>query len=71
MAQKAEDNRTQVMIIKANVKKKWSFSGLATMVRILLLHYVFYKSILKDPEKDWKITLLKPDKSPNQLSLSL
>ncbi len=47
-----------LMIIKANVKKKWSFSGLATMVRILLLHYVFYKSVLEGAWKENSISLL-------------
>ena len=41
-----------LMLIKCNVKKSWSFSGLATMIRILMIYYLNYKSILEYPEKD-------------------
>ncbi len=58
-----------LMIIKSHVKKRWSFSGLATMIRILLTHYVFYRSVLENPEKNWKSRLGKLDKPPNQLTL--
>ncbi len=58
-----------LMIIKAEVKKKWSFSGLATMLRILLMKYVCYRSILESPEKDWEIMIKESDKPPNQPTL--
>jgi hypothetical protein len=46
-----------LMVIKSNVKRSWSFSGLATMIRILLMYYVNYKSILEYPEKDWDVRI--------------
>lgn len=58
-----------LMIIKSKIKKSWSFSGLATMVRILLMHYLYYRSVLENPEKDWEIMHKKFDKPPNQLTL--
>ena len=53
-----------LMVIKCSVKKSWSFSGLATMVRILLMYYVNYKSILEYPEKDWDVRIEEVIRSP-------
>ena len=58
-----------LMLIKCNVKKSWSFSGLATMIRILMMYYVNYKSILEYPEKDWDIMIEEVIRPPNLLSL--
>ncbi len=55
-----------LMLIKSKLKKKsWSFSGLATMIRILLMQYVFLISILENPEKDWEIILKEAEKPPD------
>lgn len=37
--------------------RSWSFSGLATMVRITLMYYVDFYSLLNHPEKDWEASL--------------
>ena len=58
-----------LMLIKCNVKKSWSFSGLATMIRILMMYYVNYKSILEYPEKDWDVMVEEVIRPPNNLSL--
>jgi len=58
-----------LMLIKCKVKKSWSFSGLATMIRILMMYYVSYKSILEYPEKDWDVMVEKVIRPPNNLSL--
>ena len=58
-----------MMIIKCSVKRSWSFSGLATMVRILLMYYVNYKSILEYPEKDWDVRIEEVIRPPNYRSL--
>ena len=44
-------------IMQKSLKKTWSFSGLATMVRILLMYYVDFNSFFEHPEKDWKLWL--------------
>lgn len=40
-------------IVQKRVKRSWSFSGLATMVRIMLMYYVNIFAFLEEPEKDW------------------
>ena len=42
-----------LMIIQKRIKRSWSFSGLATMVRIMLMYYVNCYTFLEEPEKDW------------------
>jgi len=39
----------------------WSFSGLATMVRITLMDYVDIYSLFNFPEKDWEDILAKTE----------
>ena len=58
-----------LMVIKCSVKRSWSFSGLATMIRILLMYYVNYKSILEYPEKDWDVRIEEVTRPPNHRSL--
>src|SRR5690606_17301618 len=58
-----------LMLIKSNVSRSWSFSGLATMIRILMMYYVNYKSILEYPEKDWDLMIEEVIRPPNHLSL--
>ena len=57
------------MLIKCSVKKSWSFSGLATMIRILMMYYINYKTILEYPEKDWDVMIEEVIRPPNQVSL--
>ena len=42
-----------LMIIQKRIKRPWSFSGLATIVRIMLMYYVNCYTFLDEPEKDW------------------
>ena len=41
-----------LMIIQKRIKRPWSFSGLATIVRIMLMYYVNCYTFLEEPEKD-------------------
>jgi hypothetical protein len=41
-----------LMVIQRRIKRPWSFSGLATEVRIMLMYYVNIYSFLEEPEKD-------------------
>ncbi|EEX72817.1 hypothetical protein GCWU000325_00219, partial [Alloprevotella tannerae ATCC 51259] len=47
----------------------WSFSGLATMVRITLMYYVDFYSLFNHPEKDWEACLKEAAESPQMPSL--
>lgn len=42
-----------LMIIQKRIKRPWSFSGLATIVRIMLMYYVNCYTFLEEPGKDW------------------
>ena len=58
-----------LMLIKCRVRRSWSFSGLATMMRILMMCYVNYRSILEYPEKDWGVMIEEVVRPPNQVLL--
>ena len=46
-----------LMVMKKGLTRSWSFSGLATMVRITLMYYVDFYSLFNHPEKDWEARL--------------
>ena len=43
-----------LMVMQKQLQRPWSFSGLATMVRITLMDYVDFYSLFNFPEKDWE-----------------
>lgn len=51
-----------IMVLQKRIKRPWSFSGLATMVRIMLMHYVNFYTFFEEPEKDW-LAILKSNES--------
>lgn len=54
-----------LMVIQKRVKRSWSFSGLASTIRITLMYYVNCYTFLEDPEKDWiKIMEASQEKPP-------
>ena len=58
-----------LMIIQKRIKRSWSFSGLATMVRIMLMYYVNCYTFLEEPEKDWAKMLEEAKEGPPEPSL--
>ena len=58
-----------LMVMQKQLTRKWSFSGLATMVRITLMYYVDFYSLFNNPEKEWVIILAKASGSPPMPSL--
>ena len=58
-----------LLVIQRRVKRPWSFSGLATMVRIMLMYYVNCYTFLENPEKDWALLLEKAEESPPEPTL--
>ena len=58
-----------LMVIQRRIKRRWSFSGLATMIRIMLMYYVNCYTFLEEPEKDWAKMLEKAKKAPPEPSL--
>ena len=41
-----------LMVIQKRIKRTWSFSGLATMFRIMIMYYVNCYTFFEEPEKD-------------------
>ena len=58
-----------LMVLQKGLKRKWSFSGLATMVRITLMYYVDFYSLFNNPEKEWELMLSEASGAPPQPSL--
>ena len=50
-----------LMVMQKQLQRPWSFSGLATMVRITLMDYVDFYSLFNFPEKDWEDILAKTE----------
>lgn len=58
-----------LMVMQKGLKRQWSFSGLATMVRITLMYYVDFQSLFNNPEKEWEIILSEASGAPPEPSL--
>ena len=58
-----------LMVMQKGLKRRWSFSGLATMVRITLMYYVDIQSLFNNPEKEWEIILAEASGAPPEPSL--
>ncbi len=56
-------------VMKRRLKRSWSFSGLATMVRINLMYYINFYSLFNHPERDWERLLVTAACSPPEPSL--
>jgi hypothetical protein len=44
-------------LLQCSLERSWSFSGLATMVRIFLMYYLNLHTFLNQPDADLKIML--------------
>ena len=59
-----------LMVVQKRVKNRsWSFSGLATMIRIILMYYINCYSFLNNPDRDWENLIERSKEQPIQLSL--
>ena len=58
-----------LMVLKKRIKRSWSFSGLATMVRIMLMYYVNLYTFLEEPDKDWSKLVAEAESPPKELLL--
>ena len=56
-----------LMVMKKKLTRSWSFSGLATMMRITLMYYVDFYSLFNHPDKDWETLLDVRQKEDCQL----
>lgn len=53
-----------ITLLQKGVSRSWSFSGLATIVRIMLMYYIVVQGFLEHPEKDWEEALAAILESP-------
>ena len=58
-----------LMVMQKRLTRSWSFSGLATLVRIVLMYYVDFYSLFNNPEKDWENMKIEDENPPPQLKL--
>ena len=58
-----------LMVMQKGLTRKWSFSGLATMIRITLMYYLDFYSLFNNPEKDWDMILAEASGAPPEPSL--
>ena len=51
-------------VLQSNLTRRWSFSGLATMVRIVLMYYLNLENFFNNPEADLKRMLVEATNPP-------
>lgn len=51
-------------VLQSSLSRQWSFSGLATMVRIVLMYYLNLETFFNQPDADLKIMLAQASESP-------
>ena len=51
-------------VLQTSLKRHWSFSGLATIVRIMLMYYINLEKFLNNPSHDLEIMLSEATESP-------
>ena len=53
-------------LLQSTLKRRWSFSGLATMVRIVLMYYLNLEKFFNQPDADLNKMIAEVSKSPPQ-----
>lgn len=56
-------------VLQSSLTRPWSFSGLATMVRIVLMYYLNLEKFFNQPDADLKIMLAEASESPPQTDI--
>ena len=51
-------------LLQKRLNRSWSFSGLATMVRIVLMYYINLNNFFESPEEDFKRMLQEAAEEP-------
>lgn len=57
-------------VLQSSLTRPWSFSGLATMVRIVLMYYLNLEKFFNQPDADLKIMLAEASESPPQTDIN-
>ena len=56
-------------LLQSSLERRWSFSGLATMVRIVLMYYLNLEKFFNQPDADLNHMLAEVSESPPQESI--
>ena len=51
-------------VLQRTLQRRWSFSGLATIVRIVLMYYLNLEKFLNQPDADLNSMLIEASESP-------
>ena len=51
-------------LLQSSLERRWSFSGLATMVRIVLMYYLNINTFFNKPDEDLKMMLMEAAEPP-------
>ena len=57
-------------VLQSTLQRRWSFSGLATIVRIVLIYYLNLEKFLNQPDADLKIMLANASESPPEVPIN-
>ena len=57
-------------LLQNSLERHWSFSGLATMVRIVLMYYLNMQTFFNKPEEDLKLMLIEVAEPPPEETLN-
>ena len=53
-----------LLLLQSELERRWSFSGLATMVRIVLMYYLNIQTFFNKPDEDLRLILVEASESP-------
>ena len=56
-------------LLQSSLERRWSFSGLTTMVRIVLMYYLNLEKFFNQPDADLSHMLAEVSESPPQESI--
>ena len=51
-------------VLQSSLERRWSFSGLATIIRIMLMYYINMVKFLNNPSNDLERMLAEASESP-------
>ena len=57
-----------ISILQNSLQNKWSFSGLATIIRIILMYYINLAKFLNQLDANLQILLAEVTESPPQMA---
>ena len=59
-----------ISLLQSSLERRWSFSGLATMLRIVLMYYLNIQNFFNKPDEDLKLMLLKAAEPPPESQIN-